>query len=240
MNPEQIEQIEQRFKRRYNRKKLLNILISAVIVVLGVSSVIFIWSYDRDGVLTFRWMTVDGTIFTTVIALCYIAVNAFEIVRYTELTSRIVYFMRLASAVAESLIMVIVLLSQLPFSQQHMHILRYDMFNMHLLIPILTVASFALNDSPIGKLRLGKLFHGTWFITLYAAVVLSLILTGIIPEEMIPYSFMDVAHMPALVVALCFVFVYGIGLLLSWLLSRWNQKLSWRWFRGVASQKLQT
>lgn len=240
MNPEQIEQIEQRFKRRYNRKKLLNILISAVIVVLGVSSVIFIWSYDRDGVLTFRWMTVDGTIFTTVIALCYIAVNVFEIVRYTELTSRIVYFMRLASAVAESLIMVIVLLSQLPFSQQHMHILRYDMFNMHLLIPILTVASFALNDSPIGKLRHGKLFHGTWFITLYAAVVLSLILTGIIPEEMIPYSFMDVAHMPALVVALCFVFVYGIGLLLSWLLSRWNQKLSWRWFRGVASQKLQT
>ena len=217
MNPEQIEQIEQKFKRRYNRKKLLNILISAVIVVLGVSSVIFIWSYDRDGVLTFRWMTVDGTIFTTVIALCYIAVNAFEIVRYTELTSRIVYFMRLASAVAESLIMVIVLLS-----------------------PILTVASFVLNDSPVGKLRLGKLFHGTWFITLYAAVVLSLILTGIIPEEMIPYSFMDVAHMPALVVALCFVFVYGMGLLLSWLLSRWNQKLSWLWFRGVASQKLQT
>ncbi len=232
---DKIEQIEMRFKRRYKQKKLLNILISAVIVVLGVSSVAFIWNYDRDGVLTFRWMTVDGTVFTTAVALCYIAISAFEIVRYTELTSLFVYFTRLAAAVAESLIMVVVLLSQFPFSPQHMHIFRYDMFNMHLLIPVLTVASFIVNDSPIGDLRFGKLLHGTWFITLYAATVLTLILTGIIPQEMIPYAFMDVANMPALAIALCFVFIYGTGFVLSYLLSRWNRKLSWLWFRGVAS-----
>ena len=235
MNPDQIEQVEQRFKHRYNQKKLLNILISVVIVTLGVSSVIFIWNYDCEGVLTFRWMTVDGTIFTTLIAFCYVVINVFEIARYTELTSRIVYFMRLAAAVAESLIIIVVLLSQLPCFSQHMHIFRYDMFNMHLLIPALTVASFVLNDSPIGKLNAGKLFHGTWFVTLYAVVVISLILVGIIPEKLIPYAFMDVLHMPALVIALCFVFVYGMGFLLSWLLSRWNRKLSWLWFRGVAS-----
>ena len=122
MDPDRIERIEQRFKRRYRQKKLTNLLISAVIVLLGITSVLYIWNYDRDGVLTFRWMTVDGTIFTTVIAFFYIAVNLLEITRYTELTSRLAYFMRLASAVAESLIMAVVLLSQLPVFPQHMHI----------------------------------------------------------------------------------------------------------------------
>ena len=237
METEQIEQIEERFKRRYRQKKLLNILVSAVIVLLGCSSLAFTWNYDRDGALTFRWMTVDGTVFTAFIALCYVAVSAFELSRYTELTSRVVYYIRLASAVAESMIMIAVLLSQFPFSPQRMHIFRYDMFNMHLLIPVLTVASFLMNDSPIGKLKAGKLFHGTWFVTLYAAVVLTLILTGVISREMIPYAFMDVAHMTAPAVAACLASVYGLGFLLSWLISCGNRKLSWLWYRGIASIK---
>ena len=237
MEADRIERIEQLFKKRYRIKKLANLLISAVIVLLGVTSFVFIWSFDRDGVLTFRWMTVDGTVFTTVIAFLYIAMNILEIARYTELTSRIVYYMRLASAVAESLIMVVVLLSQLPVSPQHMHILRYDMFNMHLVIPILTVVSFITNDSPIGKQRFRKLWHGTWFVTLYAAVVLTLIFTGVIPQEMIPYAFMDFAHMPALAILACFVFIYGMGILLSFCLYRWNRKLSWLWFKDVAARK---
>ena len=236
MDPDRIERIEQRFKRRYRQKKLTNLLISAVIVLLGITSVLYIWNYDRDGVLTFRWMTVDGTIFTTVIAFFYIAVNLLEITRYTELTSRLAYFMRLASAVAESLIMAVVLLSQLPVFPQHMHIFRFDMFQMHISIPILTVASFALNDSPIGKLKPLKLFHGTWFVTLYAAVILTLILTEAIPREMIPYAFLDVAHLPALAVLVSFAAVYGMSWLFSLLLSRWNRKLSWLWFKGVAGR----
>ena len=92
-----IERIERDFKERYRKKKLLNLIISAIIVVLGVTSVIFIWNYDRDGILTFRWMTVDGTTFTTVMSIFYIVVNIFEFAKYTELTSRLVYFTRLAS-----------------------------------------------------------------------------------------------------------------------------------------------
>ncbi len=235
MEPNRIDRIERDFRHRYGCKKIVNLLVSALIVVLGLSSVIYIWNYDGDGVLTFRWMTVDGTVFTTVISLFYIIASLLEILRYTEITSRLLYFTRLASAVAESLIIVVVLLSQLPFSPQHMHILRYDMFNMHITIPLLTVSSFVTNDSPIGKLKAGKLFHGTWFVTLYAATVLTLILTGAITHEMIPYAFMDVANMPALAILLCVVFVYGTGFLFSMILSRWNRKLSWLWFRRVAS-----
>jgi len=33
-----------------------------------------------------------------------------------------------------------------------------------------------------------------------------------------------------------FLFVYALGYLLSHCLSKWNRKLSWLWFRGVASR----
>ena len=235
MESDRIERIEQSFKRRYRIKKLVNLLLSALIAVSGILSVLFIWSYDRDGLLTFRWMTVDGTIFTTAAAMFYVVASILEMARYTELTSRPVYFARLASAVAEGLIVIVVLLSQLPFSPEHMHIFRFDMFQMHIVIPVLTILSFILNDSPIGKLSFRQKLQGTWFITLYAAVILTLILTGIIPAEQIPYFFLDVAHMPVLAFIGCFVFIYAVAILLSHCLSKWNRKLSWLWFRGVAA-----
>ena len=231
---EKIERIEQLFKRRYRIKKLVNLLISIVIVILGVLSVIYIWKFDREGVLTFRWMTVDGTIFTTVIAMIFAVVSILEIMHYTELTRITVYYMRLASAVAESLIMVVVLLSQVPFSPEHMHIFRFDMFNMHLLIPVLTVLSFILNDSPIGKLNFRQKLRGTWFVTLYAAVILTLIVSGVISAGQIPYFFLDVFHMPILVFCGCFAFTYFLGFMLSHFISTWNRKLSWLWFKDVA------
>ena len=234
MNLDKIEQIEQAFKQRYKQKKLLNLLICAVIVLSGTVAVIVIWNLDKEGILTFRWMTVDATIFTTVIAFFYILVNIHEITQYTELTNRIIYFMRLASATAESLIILIVLLSQLPFFPQHMHIFRFDMFLMHILIPVLTVASFLVNDSPIGKVKLPKIFHGTWFITLYATVILTLIGKGIITTEQVPYFFLDFVHMPPLAFAGCFVFIYSLGYGLSYGLYQRNRRLSWLWFRGVA------
>lgn len=235
MTTDQIEAVERAFKRRYEIKKLVNLIISIVIFVLGATSVLYIWNYDADGVLTFRWMTVDGTVFTTVIALNFILINIIEMVKYTEVTAKGVYFMRLAAAVAESLIMVVVLLSQLPFSPEHMHIFRYDMFNMHILIPILMVASFLLNDAPIGKLRFAQIFRGMWFVLFYAVVILTLILTGVIRTEQIPYFFLDVTNNPTLTTVGYFAIIFATAFLLSAVLSRWNRKLSWVWFRGVAS-----
>ena len=235
MESDKIERIELSFKRRYRIKKLVNLLISILIAVSGIISVLFIWNYDREGLLTFRWMTVDGTIFTTTAAVFYVVVSILEMARYTELTSRSVYFARLASAVAEGLIVIVVLLSQLPFSPEHMHIFRFDMFQMHILIPVLTILSFILNDSPIGKLSFRQKLQGTWFITLYAAVILTLILTGIIPAGQIPYFFLDVADMPVLAFIGCFVFIYSVAILLSHHLSSLNRKLSWLWFQGVVA-----
>lgn len=225
--------LEQKFAHRYRLKKVVNLWISLVIVILGIISVIFIWFFDGEGILTFRWMTVNGTLFTTAISLFYLVVGCVEIVAYTEMTSGTVYFARLASAVAECLIMIVVLLSQLPFFPEHMHIFRFDMFNMHIFIPLLTVLSFVLNDSPRGKLSAREKLQGTWFITLYTVVILSLIISGVVKRDKIPYFFLDVTHMHILQFFAYLGFVYLLGFLLASLLSFLNRKLSWIWFKNI-------
>ena len=114
-----------------------------------------------------------------------------------------------------------------------MHIFRYDMFNMHILIPILMIASFVLNDPPIGKLSFIRKLHGTWYVSLYAAIIITLILTGVIATEQIPYFFLDVTHLPLLDLVTYFVMIYAIAISLSNLLSWLNRKLSWVWLRNL-------
>ena len=233
---DRLEQIEYAFRRRYRAKKAVNLAISALIVVLGVSSLLFIFAHDREGILTFRWLTVDGTLFTTVISAVYVFVGLVEIIRYTELTRRIVYYARLAAAVAEGIILIVVLISQLPMFEEHMHIFRYDMFNMHLLIPLLMIVSFVTNDSPIGKLSRWQYAQGTWFVTLYAVVILALLHTMVIRETYIPYPFLDFAHMTAMEIVWTVVFLYFLAYTLSKSFADLNRIMSWLWFKGIAGK----
>ncbi|MBQ6575208.1 MAG: hypothetical protein IJL90_03785 [Lachnospiraceae bacterium] len=226
-----IDLIEKRFEQRYKTKKKLNLVICAVIALLGTASVMFIFDFDNDGLYTFRWMTVDGTLYTTIISYICFFVNIVEIRKYTELTSRAVYYMRLSSAVAEGLIITVVLISQLPFTDEHMHIFRFDMFNMHILIPLLTILSFIMNDSPIGFINRIKRLNGTWFITVYAVVIVSFILGGKISDDMIPYEFLDIVNMSAGEIIGCLLVIYTIGYCFSNLLYRLNKKISFRMLR---------
>ncbi len=225
---------EQNFDRQYRIKKLVNLAVSLVIVVLGISSVIFIFVHDGDGWLTFRWLTVDGTLFTTILSVFFLVIDIIDFNNLSEHSSSMVYFARLAAAVAEGLIMIVVLISQLPIFSEHMHIFRYDMFNMHILIPLLMIASFVLNDPPIGKLHFLQKLHGTWYVSLYAAIIITLILTGVIPTERIPYFFLDVTHLPLLDLVTYFVMIFAIAISLSHLLSYLNRKLSWLFLRNLA------
>ncbi len=69
---------------------------------------------------------------------------------------------------------------------------------------------------------------------LYAVVILTLIFSGLIPEDRIPYFFFDVFHMSAQAFAGSVVFIYALSYLPAHLISNWNRKLSWFWFKGVA------
>ena len=129
--------------------------------------------------------------------------------------------------------MTVVLISQLPMFPQHMHILRYDMMCMHILIPILTITSFVFNDSPMPHLGFWDLMKGTSFITVYAIVILTLIQSGVVVKKLIPYFFLDLEALGAPMSVAVFLIIYGIGYLLSLGLSTLNRKLYWNWFRNL-------
>lgn len=234
VNEEIYDIISERIDRQFREKKLWNILICAVIVILGAASIWFIFWHDGDGWLTFRWLTVDGTMFTVLGSVVVIVVNVVEILKKTEVTAEFTFFVRLSCAVAESVIALVVLASQAPFFSEHMHLWRFDMFNMHVLIPVLTIVSFVINDAPIGRVTPMQRFHGTWYVTCYACIIIPMILSGRLPTEMIPYFFLDFYHVPLWLVVAAFVFVYGCGYLMSWALIALNRRLSWSWFRDVA------
>ncbi|MCR4723478.1 MAG: hypothetical protein K5629_06850 [Eubacteriales bacterium] len=221
------------FDGTYRKKKITNLCISAIIVLLGVSS--FIYGLHLEPALTiFRFMTVDGTLFTTIGSLIYIVANLIEIWKKTEVTNIVVYYIRLSSAVAETVIFIVVMFSQLPFFPEHLPVVdRYDSFVMHVLVPILGVSSFLVNDSPIGNLSAFNRFHGTWFITCYACTIFTMIGTGSLEHDLIPYFFLDVANNPWYITVIAFVFIYGSAYLMAWALSEWNRKLSWLWFKDV-------
>ena len=102
-----------------------------------------------------------------------------------------------------------------------------------LIIPLLTIGSFVFTDSPIGKLSPKYLY----ILIIYTVSMLTLILAYVIPENKIPYSFLDIRHQPVWYILLAFIVVYGSGYLLSWMFSWLNLKLSWIWYSNVAREK---
>ena len=154
--------------------------------------------------------------------------------RNTELTRRSVYYLRLSSAVAESVIFIVVLFSQLPIFPEHLPIFdRYDSFVMHVLVPMLGIESFVINDLPIGRLKPRQRWQGTWFVSCYALTILTLIGTGVLPPELIPYPFLNYRENGWGLFLAAFVFIYGCGYLMAWGISEANRKLSWLWFKDI-------
>ncbi len=226
---DRIEKLAEYLEKRYIQKKLLNLFLGALITLLCVFALIYMENIDREGILILRWMTVDGTLFTLILTVFFFAVNIIELRKNTELTRRAVYFARLSSAVAEAVIIIVVLQSQLTDSP--MHVFRPDMFCMHIIIPLLVIASFTMNDSPLGKLKKREILYGTSFVTFYAVIILTLIGSGVIRGEYIPYSFLDIRSMSLSSFAAIAALFYVMGYALSALLSVLNRKVYWGWYR---------
>ena len=113
---------------------------------------------------------------------------------------------------------------------------RYDSLTMHVVIPVLGIASFLLNDSPIGRLAPLERLRGTWFVTCYGTIIMMLIGTGLLPPELIPYFFLNYQENGWGLFFVGFVFILACAYLMAWGLSEWNRKLSWLWFKNIARQ----
>lgn len=232
-----LERFEKEFTSKFRLKKIVNIAVCLVIFVLGITAFIYKARYE-GGVLTcFREMTVCGTVFSSIVALLYVLVSAYEFAHNKEIEKPYLYYLRLSSATAEFIILIIVLIGYLPFIPAKPVIGRYDMINMHVLVPVLTLYSFLFNDPPRGRLTPVQRLGGLCFLLLYTLGEIICILLYIIPEEKIPYFFLNVRHQPLWLTLLAVVVIYGLGYLLSWLFSELNRKCSWYWYRIAAKRK---
>ena len=226
--------IQAGLRKRNTCKKAVNILACLAITVLGITATIYKVRYEGGFLTCFREMTVCATVLTSLTSAALVILNLYEMKIGSEQTFTPLYYWRLSSAVTEMMVLLIVLIGYLPFFSDHPVIGRYDMINMHVIIPLLTIGSFVFNDSPVGKLSPKERLGGLNIITVYTVFILTLIITNIIPENKIPYSFLDIRHQPVWYILLAFIVVYGGGYLLSWLFYRLNLKLSWIWYRNVA------
>lgn len=230
MNTE-LETFEKRFIQNFKNKKKLNLVISFLIVVLGITSFIYKAKYE-GGVLTcFREMTVCGTVFASIVALQYFFISLYELIKDKEFESKYLYYIRLSSATTEFIILVIVLIGYLPFIPANPIIGRYDMINMHVLVPVLTMFSFIFNDPPRGKLTKVQLLNGEIFLVLYGVSIITCILIGIVPEDKIPYFFLNVKNNSIFFSILAMIVFFSLGYALSFLFYKLNKKGSWLWYK---------
>lgn len=223
-----------RLRKRLRIKKLVNAMMCAAISVLGVLSLIYKAKYEGGFWTCLREMTVDGTLFTTMISFGYFFINVVEMIYDHELETKFLYYLRLSSAVGEFMILLVIMIGYLPIVSDNPLIARFDMLNMHVIIPLLTVCSFVFHDPTIGKLKPSSRWKGLIFIALYAVSVMTCIFTGIIPQSKIPYSFMNIYTSPLWYILFAASFVFLVGYLISWMLSEWNRKASCLWYRNVA------
>lgn len=228
---EKLEEASRRFDQRFRTKKLVNLCISILIVALGVVPMYLVFAV-KEGIYAFRFLTVNGTLFTMAGSLIFIAVNLYELTTGREMTLIPVYYVRLSCAVTESIIMIVVLIGLVLGDPSGLD--EWDEIMTHAVMPVLTVASFLTNDSPVGKVRPLYRFCCTSFITVYGLIIITLFATKTLPMDMIPYPFLDTRVMPFLEIAGVVILIYLIAFGISTLLYLLNRKLSWLWFRNIA------
>ena len=217
---------------RFKYKKQLNILISLTISVLGFCSffISVIRDMNWDFLSDFRFMTINGTVFTSIISLITAVISLAEIIKGEDIKLEKFYFLRLTSVVTESIIAIVILMSLFPFIPDKPNILKYDSFNMHVIIPILTIISFLIAEPPSDKIKPIMRFNGSALITIYSVIIVSLILWGVIPQKDIPYSFLEVNTRPLWYILLAGVIIYAGAYFLSWGYIELNKKISKSWY----------
>lgn len=232
-NTDRLEQLSLQFDKRFRMKKTLNLVISLIIFLLGIIPIYLVF-FVKEGIYGFRYLTVNGTIFTMTGAFIYVFVSLYEIITKNEITYIPVYFLRLSCAVSETVIMIVVIIGL--FTRDATPIDEWDEVIIHAIMPVLMVASFLVNDSPIGKIRLRRLWNGTWFITVYGIISIIFYSSGLLPMSMIPYYFLNPTILPPIHIAFSIITIYMIAFTMAFILYFFNRKLSWLWFKGIGKK----
>lgn len=197
-------------------RTLLSLLSCIAILLCGIPSLQWKIAYEHAaGLLATREMTVDISIYTCVMALFCIPLNLYELFTRRQLRSHVVYNLRLSQTVTEGIVMLVIAIGMLPFFPDKPNITRPDMITMHIILPLLTIATFVLSTPDRGKLRPLQRLWGLLLIVLYAVVMISLIWFNIIPESQAPYSFLCIRSISLGYLLFAVSVIFGGGLAFS-------------------------
>ena len=202
--------------------------VSALILFFSASSILYavLSNPNENYFFEFRYMTVSGTAFTAIVTLISLVTALLRAKSQKAPFSRQIYYFKLCSAVTECIIAVVILLSLFPFVPDTPSLLSYDSFCMHVIIPTLAVVSFLLTPPPPALVSPLMRLTCTWMITLYAVVVITLIVTGLIPQEKIPYSFLDFNTRPINYSIYFGCFIYSFTYIISVMLTDINGRIA--------------
>ena len=220
------------------KKKYLNLALNIIISVLGITS-LFIF-FRKERFVAFRFFTFDGNLFTTVVSVLAVVVNLRELSEGREHESRRVFFLQLASAVTEAVIFIVVMIGLLPAFPDNPTITPYYMFCLHVAIPLLAVPRFIFFEKPFGILKPGKLLVGAIPIGVYGLGVVNAIKLDLLPQSLIPYSFLDFENNFLWYFVFALVVIPSFGFLWSWIFYRLNLRSSLLWYREEDVEKLQS
>ena len=230
------ELIDRKITERFRLKKKVNLIISILIVILGIATLYMAFGVEV-GISSFRYLTINGTLFTTIGSFVFIAANIYELTTGKEITNVPVYYIRLSCAVTETVIMLVILIAFMMGDASGLD--KWNQVGTHIVIPVLTVSSFVANDAPIGKVAPLKRLCCTIFITVYSIIIIALFGSGVLPMDMIPYAFIDWRVVPVWQIICYAGIVYFIAFMIATVLYQLNKKLSWLWFRKLTAGEKQ-
>lgn len=175
------------------------------------------------GVGMFRMFTNDGNIFTAVVALIGGVYGIIALLRKKTARSRVIYYLRLMSAVSEFIILIIVLGVLMPMGMKFL-LTGYSLFVLHAVAPLVTMASFLAFDLRPAETGKWSYLYGSLPVLVYGAIVLVLCFAKVWTGNMIPYPFFRVYDNPVWVSVASLLGIVGATVLLSYVIDKIKRK----------------
>lgn len=208
-------------------KIIISLCVNALIVILGSIAILTqIFATNSNGALSvsgfrvFKYFTNDGNILTIIVSSIIVVMNILEL-KKNEYTKPIwAYYLQLASAVSGMIIFLVVMFMLLPVFGVGI-ILGYRMMVLHIINPLLAVATLILFGEKNKKISLKECIFGSAPVLVYGSIALILCITRVWEGDAIPYPFLRVYEQPwwASILYVCGIWggSFGLGVAFNYL-----------------------
>jgi len=66
------------FNKKFRKKKIINLIISIITVLMGFTAIAYVYTHWVGGLIKYRYLTLNGTVFTTFLTSIAVVVNIIE------------------------------------------------------------------------------------------------------------------------------------------------------------------